>query len=148
MPTTRRPKHRIAVAAIGSGSAFIALFAWTAAVIYYIDTTWQPNMGFWAVILICLSVISSAPLCFAVFRLSTLSSHRVMIVPYLVSLLLLLAILSSSILLIEWARSLELSLLLSYASLMAMILTPPLLLGFTASGIAGWLDTLLTHNRG
>ena len=101
-------------------------------------------MGFWAVILIGLSFISSVPLCFAVFLLATLASHRVMIAPYLVSLLLLLAVLFVSIPLLELLRSLELSLLPSYASLMTIILSPPLLLGFTVSGITGWVDTLKT----
>ncbi|MEM6692122.1 MAG: hypothetical protein AAF664_22025 [Planctomycetota bacterium] len=144
----RRPPHRNAVATIGAASAFVALLTWTAAVIYYIDTTYKPNMGFWAVILIALALLSSIPLCTIVFKLSALASHRVMIVPYLISLLFLVAILSLSIPLLEWTSSGEPSLMRTYASFLGLMLAPPLLIGFITSGVASWIDSMLLQTGG
>ncbi|WP_413432558.1 hypothetical protein [Crateriforma spongiae] len=116
--------------------------------IYYIDTTYKPNMGFWAVILVALALLSSIPLCTIVFRLSALASRRVMVIPYLISLLFLVAILSFAIPLLEWTRSGEPSLMRTYASLLALMLAPPLLIGFITSGVASWIDSMLLQTGG
>ena len=136
------------MAVFGTASAFVALLAWTAAVIYYIDTTYKPNMGFWAVILIGLSVVFSIPLCVVVFRLSFLASYRVMFAPYVIAILILIAVLCFSIPFLEWARSLEPSLIRTYTSLLALMFLPPMLIGFIVAGISGWIDSILYQAGG
>lgn len=120
---------------IATATAVISLLVWTGAIIYYIERTYRPDMGFWAVIFVGISFLSAVPVAgitFFVARLAIIHNvrrYRLATILFVVSVLLSPAIIAG-------LHSDSLSPAFVFLTLAAMLWTPPCLLGFAASGVA------------
>lgn len=136
------PRLRMIASTIGAAITGFSLFCWTGWIIYFIDTTYRPGMPFWAVILIGFSILAVSPVIWLVYRMARYASHRLMIVPYLLSTLLLAIVVVLTVPVISWIQSHELSLSVTYGVLALLITLPPCLFGFSLSGCVAWLAVL------
>jgi hypothetical protein len=129
----------VASAGIGASISTFSLLGWTIAIIVYISTTYQPSMGFWAVMLLAIAVVSAPFVAFGVFRCSHCCSCRAMVVPYVLAALALSLAVSAKTLAITWIQASLQSFLLTYGLLTALMTLPACLLGFAVSGPIVWL---------
>ena len=117
-----------------TATAVISLFVWTSAIICYVDHMYRPNMGFWVVILLGISLFSTVPVAAITFFASRLAITRSSRRYRLAGILFVLSVLSSPAI-IACLHSGSLPLSFDFLILASMMWTPPCLLGFAASGV-------------
>ena len=128
----------------GTTTAAVSLVIWTVALISYIETLYQPNMGFWVIIMIGMSAISMIP----VAAITFITSRHALIHNrggYAQAFILCLILLLSATPILAWRQSNSLSLATTYAILGALMVTPPCLLGFATCGFVTAMRSSLSR---
>lgn len=133
---------RLASAIVGASVATLSLIGWACKIIYYIITVYQPPMGFWAIRLLGIAVLSAPLAAFVVYRCSHCCSARLAIVPHVISALALAFVFSVTVAVVSWIESFSQLFFMTYGIILLGVL-PSCLLGFTVSGPVVWFGLFL-----